>query len=135
MLRLYAPGIRGRGFWISTTRRRAALPGVLAVLTAEDVPNNKVGHLQQDWDVMIAKGDITRCVGDAICLVVAESRDILEKAKRMVKIDYEELEPCALSRKPWQRTRPRYTRRETCARAVMLPGGMQRRLWRIPGMW
>ena len=74
-------------------REALALPGVLAVLTAEDVPNNKVGHLQQDWDVMIAKGDITRCVGDAICLVVAESRDILEKAKRTVKIDYEELTP------------------------------------------
>ena len=27
-------------------RKAAALPGVLAVLTAEDVPNNKVGHLQ-----------------------------------------------------------------------------------------
>ena len=40
-----------------------ALPGVLAVLTADDVPHNKVGHLQQDWDVMIAKGDITRCGG------------------------------------------------------------------------
>ena len=70
-----------------------ALPGVLAVLTAEDVPNNKVGHLQQDWDVMIAKGGITRCVGDAICLVVAETRDILEEAKKLVKIDYEELTP------------------------------------------
>ena len=46
-----------------------ALPGVLGVLTAADVPNNKVGHIQQDWDVMIAEGDITRCVGDAICLV------------------------------------------------------------------
>ena len=70
-----------------------ALPGVLDVLTAEDVPNNKVGHLQQDWDVMIAKGSITRCVGDAICLIVAESREILEKAKKLVKIDYEELKP------------------------------------------
>ena len=70
-----------------------ALPGVLAVLTAEDVPHNKVGHLQQDWDVMIAKGDVTRCVGDAICLVVAETEDILKKAKELVKIDYEPLEP------------------------------------------
>ena len=69
------------------------LPGVLAVLTADDVPNNKVGHLQQDWDVMIAKGSITRCVGDAICLVVAETREILEKAKKLIKIDYEELKP------------------------------------------
>lgn len=70
-----------------------ALPGVLAVLTAEDVPNNKVGHLQQDWDVMIAKGDITRAVGDAICLVVAETKDILEQAKKLVKIEYEVLKP------------------------------------------
>lgn len=70
-----------------------ALPGVLSVLTAKDVPNNKVGHLQQDWDVMIAKGDITRAVGDAICLVVAETKDILEKAKKLVKIEYEVLKP------------------------------------------
>ena len=70
-----------------------AMPGVLAVLTAGDVPNNKVGHIQQDWDVMIAKGDITRSVGDAICLVIAETEDILATAKKLVKITYEELEP------------------------------------------
>ena len=70
-----------------------ALEGVVAVLTAEDVPNNKVGHIQQDWDVMIAKGDITRCMGDAICLVVAESEEILKKAKTLVKVEYEVLEP------------------------------------------
>ncbi|MDL2294043.1 selenium-dependent xanthine dehydrogenase [Ruminococcaceae bacterium OttesenSCG-928-D13] len=70
-----------------------ALPGVLAVLTAEDVPNNKVGHIQQDWDVMIAVGDVTRYVGDAICLVIAESEAILEKAKKLVQVEYEELTP------------------------------------------
>ncbi len=70
-----------------------ALPGVLGVLTAKDVPVNKVGHIQQDWDVMIAEGSTTRCVGDAICLVVAESPYILSKAKALVKIEYEELTP------------------------------------------
>ena len=70
-----------------------ALEGVVAVYTAEDVPNNKVGHIQQDWDVMIAKGDVTRCMGDAICLVVAESEEILKKAKALVKVEYEVLEP------------------------------------------
>lgn len=70
-----------------------AMDGVVAVYTAEDVPNNKVGHLQQDWDVMIPKGEITRFVGDAICLVVAESEDILKKAKALVKVEYEVLEP------------------------------------------
>ncbi|MGC4019112.1 MAG: selenium-dependent xanthine dehydrogenase [Muricomes sp.] len=70
-----------------------ALPGVLDVLKAEDVPNNKVGHIQQDWDVMIAEGDITRSMGDAICLVIAETEEILDQAKKLVNIEYEELEP------------------------------------------
>ncbi|MCQ2567856.1 MAG: molybdopterin-dependent oxidoreductase, partial [Mogibacterium sp.] len=70
-----------------------SLPGVLGVLTAEDVPNNKVGHIQQDWDVFIAEGDTTRMVGDAICLVVAESPYILEEAKKQIEIEYEVLEP------------------------------------------
>ena len=70
-----------------------ALPGVVGVLTAADVPVNQVGHLIQDWDVMIAEGDITRCVGDAIALVVAKDRKTLERAKKLVKVEYEELEP------------------------------------------
>ncbi|MBR0163148.1 MAG: selenium-dependent xanthine dehydrogenase [Lachnospiraceae bacterium] len=70
-----------------------ALPGVVDILTARDVPVNKVGHIQQDWDVMIAKGDITRMTGDAICLVIAEDPATLEKAKALVRIDYEVLDP------------------------------------------
>lgn len=68
------------------------IPGVIGVLTAKDVPNNKVGHIMQDWDVFIAEGDITRYVGDAICLVVAEDETILEEAKNKIVIEYEELE-------------------------------------------
>lgn len=75
------------------TQKALALPGVLGVLTAADVPCNKVGHIQQDWDVMIAEGEITRCVGDAICLVTAESPYILAKAKELIEIEYEELTP------------------------------------------
>ena len=70
-----------------------ALPGVVGVLTAADVPHNQVGHLIQDWDVMIAEGDVTRCLGDAIALVVAEDTKTLERAKKLVKVDYEQLEP------------------------------------------
>ena len=69
------------------------LPGVLAVLTACDVPNNKVGHIQQDWDVMIPEGGTTRMMGDAICLLVAEKREILEEAKKLVRVEYEVLRP------------------------------------------
>ncbi len=69
------------------------LPGVIGILRAEDVPNNKVGHIQQDWDVMIAEGEITRCMGDAIVVVCAEDEKTLEEAKKLVKIEYEVLEP------------------------------------------
>lgn len=65
------------------------LPGVVAILTAGDVPNNKVGHIEQDWDVMIAEGDMTRCVGDALALVVARDIETLKRAKAMVDVTYE----------------------------------------------
>ncbi len=70
-----------------------SLPGVIGILTAADVPHNKVGHIQPDWDVMIAEGDITRDMGDVICVVTAETPFILEKAKKLVKVEYEVLEP------------------------------------------
>ena len=70
------------------------LDGVVGVYTASDIPGaNKVGHLKHDWDTMIAVGDITRYVGDAICVVAAENKEILDKVKSLVKIDYEVLEP------------------------------------------
>lgn len=71
-----------------------ALEGVVDVFTAEDIPGSvKVGHLKQDWDTMIAVGKITRYLGDAICLVAAETPEILEQAKKLIKVDYEVLEP------------------------------------------
>ena len=79
------------------TGEAKALPGVVGVFTAADVPgSNKVGHLKQDWDTMIAVGDITHYLGDAICLVAAETPEILAQAKALVKVDYEEL-PCVRS--------------------------------------
>lgn len=71
-----------------------ALEGVIAVFTAEDIPGkNKVGHLKQDWDTMIAVGDTTRYLGDAICIVAAETPEILEQAKALVEVEYEVLTP------------------------------------------
>ena len=74
------------------TEEAKALPGVVCVLTAADIPGiNKVGHLKKDWDTMIAVGDITHYLGDAICLVAAKTPEALAQAKALVKVDYEEL--------------------------------------------
>ena len=69
-----------------------ALPGVLCVLTAEDVPGaKKIGHLKQDYDVMIPVGEVTHFRGDAIALVCAETKELLEQAKSLIRVDYEPL--------------------------------------------
>jgi len=76
------------------TEQAKALPGVVCVLTAADIPgSNKVGHIIQDWDTLIPEGTVTHCLGDAIVLVAAETPAILAQAKELVDIEYEELPP------------------------------------------
>lgn len=68
------------------------LPGVVAVLTAEDIPGeNKIGHIKHDQYTLIPIGGLTHYLGDAIALVVAENQETLEKAKKLVKVEYEVL--------------------------------------------
>ncbi len=68
-------------------------PDVVRVLTAKDVPFNKTGHLTPDWDVLIAQGDCTRYVGDAIALVATRHKETLDEALRLIDVTYEELTP------------------------------------------
>ena len=75
------------------TEKAKALPGVVGVFTAEDIPGSvKVGHLKKDWDTLVPVGQITHYLGDAIALVAAESKEILQEAKELVEVEYEELE-------------------------------------------
>jgi selenium-dependent xanthine dehydrogenase len=71
-----------------------ALPGVTVVLTANDVPGERLlGHVVYDWPVMIAEGEETRCVGDALALVAAETREAAREAVELIRLEYEEREP------------------------------------------
>ncbi|NLZ95234.1 MAG: selenium-dependent xanthine dehydrogenase, partial [Bacteroidales bacterium] len=70
-----------------------AHPDCVRILTAEDVPFNKTGHLVPDWDVLIAKGDTTRYIGDAIVLAASTKKETLDKILSLVEVDYEELTP------------------------------------------
>jgi len=68
-------------------------PDTVKILTARDVPNNKIGHLKQDWDVMIAEGDVTRYIGDALALVATNSKETLDEVLSLIEVDYTVLEP------------------------------------------
>ncbi|MBO4415451.1 MAG: molybdopterin-dependent oxidoreductase [Lachnospiraceae bacterium] len=68
------------------------LEGVEAVITADDIPGeNKIGHLKHDQYTLIPVGGLTHYLGDAVALVAARDRETLEKAKKLVKIEYEVL--------------------------------------------
>jgi len=82
---------RARVLSIDTSAARA-LSGVVAVLTAADVPGIvTTGYIRPDWDVMIPIGKTTHYLGDAIAIIAAESREIIEEAKRLIRVGYEVL--------------------------------------------
>lgn len=72
------------------------LKGVVKVITANDIPGNRFcGHLKKDWPALIAIGEETRYVGDAIALVAAESEEIARRAIDLIKVEYDKLIPMA----------------------------------------
>ncbi|MEM1484211.1 selenium-dependent xanthine dehydrogenase [Oscillospiraceae bacterium PP1C4] len=84
---------RARVLSIDASAAKAA-PGVISVLTADDLPGKlKIGHLKKDQYVLVPVGSETHFLGDPIVLIAAETKDTLEAAKALVKIEYEELKP------------------------------------------
>lgn len=82
---------RARVLSIDTTAAKA-LPGVIDVFTAADIPGeNKIGHLKHDQYTLIPVGGLTHYLGDAIALVAAKDRETAEKAKKLIKVEYEVL--------------------------------------------
>ena len=82
---------RARVLSIDTTAAKA-LRGVIDVFTAADIPGeNKIGHLKHDQYTMIPVGGLTHYLGDAIALVAAEDMETAEKAKKLIKVEYEVL--------------------------------------------
>lgn len=68
-------------------------PGVVAVLTAEDVPVNEYGIMAYDQQVMVPVGDKTRWTGDRIAVVVAKTEEAAERGRDLVHVEYEALQP------------------------------------------
>ena len=76
------------------TSAAEALPGVVRVLTAADIPGEThVGIIYKDWPVMIPVGGRTSYAGDVLAVVVAEDRRTARAASELVRVEYAPLRP------------------------------------------
>jgi CO/xanthine dehydrogenase Mo-binding subunit len=66
------------------------LDGVEAVLTAQDIPGEKVIGIVVKNQAILAM-DKVRYLGDGVALVAARSKEIAETALKLIKVDYEPL--------------------------------------------
>ncbi|MCG2785382.1 MAG: xanthine dehydrogenase family protein molybdopterin-binding subunit [Anaerolineae bacterium] len=75
----------------------AAVPGVIAIFTAKDVPNNEYGLIMPDQPVLCGPGsnkpyaERVRWVGDQVAIVVADSEPIAAQARDLIRVEYEDL--------------------------------------------
>jgi xanthine dehydrogenase molybdenum-binding subunit len=66
------------------------LKGVVAVLTAEDIPaEHNHGLVIFDWPVMVGIGERVRYVGDALAIVAAETQEIAEQASALIVAEFD----------------------------------------------
>ena len=65
-----------------------ALPGVVTVLLAKDIPDNRTIGEEHGW--LLAEKEVCY-IGDPVALVAADSERIAEEAAKLIKVEYEEL--------------------------------------------
>ena len=71
------------------TAKARALPGVLAVLTASDLPDLLVGRRMFDMPVLAR--DRVRFIGEKVAAVAAVDPDVAEEAVAAIDVEYEDL--------------------------------------------
>jgi xanthine dehydrogenase molybdenum-binding subunit len=72
----------------------AAMPGVVRVFTAADVPGPRgIGLTIPDMPVFVAEGETTCCVADFLAMVVADTQFHARQAAAKVEVEYEVLAP------------------------------------------
>jgi len=77
---------------LDTTRSRA-IPGVLAVLTADDVPNRRYGSFDYVLDRTLFARDVVRFEGEVVAAVAALTPEAAAAAIDAIDVDYEDLPP------------------------------------------
>lgn len=72
------------------TSQAQQLPGVVAVMTAADVPGERY---QRDYPVFVAVGEDVRGVGDVLVTIAAEDLKTALEAVKFVSVEYDVLDP------------------------------------------
>jgi CO/xanthine dehydrogenase Mo-binding subunit len=85
---VFARRVHARIVRVDCARARA-LPGVLAVLTAADVPRNRYGLIENDQEVLCSER--VRYAGDRVALVVAVTPEIAAAGAALVDVTYQDL--------------------------------------------
>ena len=71
-----------------------SMAGVHRVVTAADIPGDPyVGLIENDWPIFVGIDEITRCTGDVIAAVVADSQRLARRAAELIRVEYEVLTP------------------------------------------
>jgi CO/xanthine dehydrogenase Mo-binding subunit len=78
------------------TSKAEELPGVVAVITARDVPQNEYGLIIADQPVLVGldssnpHGDVSCWEGDQVAVIIAENEAIAEEACSSIDIEWEQ---------------------------------------------
>jgi carbon-monoxide dehydrogenase large subunit len=73
------------------TDRAKVYPGVLAVLTAADIPAVLTGRRLRDMPMLAS--DRVRFIGEKVAVVAAVERDVAEEAAHLIEVEYKPLTP------------------------------------------
>jgi selenium-dependent xanthine dehydrogenase len=88
-----SPVARGRVIRIDTAKAEA-LPGVVRVVTAKDVPGERwYGLIYKDWPGFVAEGEEVRYVGDVLAAVAADDMRTAREAVKLIEVEIEPLPP------------------------------------------
>lgn len=68
-----------------------SVPGVISIMTSEDIPDDRLLVGTHDDDTPILAKDRVRYVGEPVVAIVAESLDAAREACELVEIEYESL--------------------------------------------
>jgi CO/xanthine dehydrogenase Mo-binding subunit/aerobic-type carbon monoxide dehydrogenase small subunit (CoxS/CutS family) len=71
-------------------KKARALPGIVAVLTAADIPGDHYhGLVVNDWPAIVGLGERVRYVGDTVAIVAAETPEAAAQALDLIEAEFD----------------------------------------------